>query len=64
MFDVSPANALQPIPPAARPHGIHSVGYTMQQKLEIAKRYLVPEQIITRSPVEDVVITDEARHAW
>ncbi len=60
---IATANSLQPIPAPLRDRMeiIQLSGYTLQQKLEIAKRYLVPEQLKRHALTEDdVVITDEA----
>ena len=60
---VCTANQLEPIPPPLRDRMeiIELSGYTEEQKLEIAKRYLVPRQIerngLTKSKIE---ITDKA----
>ena len=60
---ITTANQLEPIPPALRDRMevIQLAGYTEQEKLEIAKRYLVPRQVeengLTRSKIEFV---DEA----
>ena len=60
---ITTANQLEPIPPALRDRMevIQLAGYTEQEKLEIAKRYLVPRQVeengLSRSKIEFV---DEA----
>jgi len=60
---ITTANQLDPIPPALRDRMevIELAGYTEQEKLEIAKRYLVPRQLehngLGRSKIE---FTDEA----
>ncbi|WP_029214536.1 endopeptidase La [Kallotenue papyrolyticum] len=63
VFFIATANALQPIPAPLRDRMeiIQLSGYTLQQKLEIAKRYLVPEQLKRHALSEqDVVITEDA----
>jgi ATP-dependent Lon protease len=60
---IATANALQPIPDPLRDRMeiIQLSGYTMQQKLEIAKRYLVPEQMRAHALTNnDVVIEEDA----
>ncbi len=60
---VTTANQLEPIPPALRDRMevIQLAGYTEEEKLEIAKRYLVPLQVhengLSRSKIE---FTDQA----
>jgi ATP-dependent Lon protease len=62
---ITTANWLDPIPPALqdRMEVIHLAGYTEEEKIEIAKRYLVPRQIdengLGRSKIE---FTNEALH--
>lgn len=60
---IATANALQPIPDPLRDRMeiIQLSGYTMLQKLEIAKRYLVPEQMRAHALTsDDVQIHDDA----
>src|SRR4051812_48900336 len=63
VFFITTANVLDPVPPALRDRMevIELAGYTLEEKLEIAKRYLVPRQIerngLTKSKIE---FTDEA----
>jgi ATP-dependent Lon protease len=63
VFFITTANLLDPVPPALRDRMevIELAGYTLEEKLEIGKRYLVPRQIerngLTRSKIE---FTDEA----
>jgi ATP-dependent Lon protease len=59
---IATANALQPIPDPLRDRMeiIQLSGYTMQQKLEIAKRYLVPEQLRAHALTNDDVRMEEA----
>ena len=60
---ITTANQLEPIPPALRDRMevIQLAGYTEEEKLEIAKRYLVPRQVeengLGRSKIE---FTDDA----
>jgi ATP-dependent Lon protease len=60
---IATANSLQPIPAPLRDRMeiIQLSGYTMQQKMEIAKRYLLPEQLKKHALTEsDVAVTDDA----
>lgn len=60
---IATANSLQPIPAPLRDRMeiIQLSGYTLQQKLEIAKRYLLPEQLERHAlHSEDVSVTEEA----
>jgi ATP-dependent Lon protease len=60
---IATANSLQPIPAPLRDRMeiIQLSGYTMQQKLEIAKRYLLPEQLQRHAlTTDDVQVTDGA----
>ena len=60
---IATANSLQPIPAPLRDRMeiIQLSGYTMQQKMEIAKRYLLPEQLTRHALTsDDVVVTDDA----
>ena len=67
---ITTANALEPIPPALRDRMevIQLAGYTEDDKLEIAKRHLIPKQIaengLDNNQNEEVIaFTDEAvRH--
>ena len=68
-WDLSPvmfiatANNLQTIPPPLldRMEVIQLSGYTMREKLEIARRYLLPEQLREHALTEaDAQVTDEA----
>jgi ATP-dependent Lon protease len=62
---ITTANQLEPIPPALqdRMEVIGLAGYTEEEKIQIAKRYLVPRQVeengLGRSKIE---FTDEALH--
>ncbi len=60
---IATANALEPIPPALvdRMEIIQIPGYTEDQKLHIARRYLLPKEIIAAGlQTEEVTIDDEA----
>jgi ATP-dependent Lon protease len=63
VFFITTANLLDPVPPALRDRMevIELAGYTLEEKLEIGKRYLVPRQIerngLTKSKIE---FTDDA----
>jgi ATP-dependent Lon protease len=63
VFFITTANLLDPVPPALRDRMevIELAGYTLEEKLEIGKRYLVPRQIerngLVRSKIE---FTDDA----
>jgi ATP-dependent Lon protease len=60
---IATANSLQPIPAPLRDRMeiIQLSGYTLQQKMEIAKRYLLPEQLKKHALTEtDVTVTDDA----
>ena len=63
VFFIATANSLAPIPPALRDRMeiIQLSGYSEEEKLHIAKRYLVPRQIKESGlAVEQLQITDEA----
>ncbi|MBA3468143.1 MAG: endopeptidase La [Herpetosiphonaceae bacterium] len=60
---IATANTLQTIPAPLRDRLeiIQLAGYTVREKLEIARRYLVPEQIERHSlRPEEIALTDEA----
>jgi ATP-dependent Lon protease len=60
---IATANTLQTIPPPLRDRMevIQLSGYTLREKLEIAKRYLLPEQLREHALTDaDVQVTDEA----
>jgi ATP-dependent Lon protease len=60
---ITTANYLEPVPPALRDRMevIELVGYTEEEKLEIAKRHLIPKQRTENGLVEDnIEFTDEA----
>ncbi|HVN88166.1 MAG TPA: endopeptidase La [Candidatus Binatia bacterium] len=60
---VTTANMLEPIPPALRDRmeTIELVGYTEEQKIEIARRHLIPKQLKENGvTAEQVSFTDEA----
>ncbi len=68
-WDLSPvmfiatANTLQTIPPPLldRMEVIQLAGYTVREKLEIARRYLLPEQIAEHALTDaDIEVTDDA----
>jgi ATP-dependent Lon protease len=66
VFFIATANTLTPIPPALRDRMevIRLDGYSEEEKLHIAKRYLVPRQIKEAGLGEEQVqITDEAMAA-
>jgi ATP-dependent Lon protease len=66
VFFIATANQLGPIPPALRDRMeiIRLSGYSEEEKLHIAKRYLAPRQIKEAGlSVEQVQITDEAVQA-
>jgi ATP-dependent Lon protease len=63
---IATANSLAPIPPALRDRMeiIQLAGYSEEEKLHIAKRYLAPRQIKEAGlAVEQLQITDEAMQA-
>ena len=60
---ITTANYLEPVPPALkdRMEVIELAGYTEEEKLEIAKRHLLPKQIIENGLTADLIaFTDEA----
>ncbi len=60
---IATANTLQTIPPPLldRMEVIQLSGYTVREKLEIAQRYLLPEQLREHVLTEaDIVVTDDA----
>jgi ATP-dependent Lon protease len=60
---IATANALDPIPAALRDRMeiLELAGYTEEEKLHIARRYLVPKQIAANALIsEEVSISDEA----
>ncbi|MEO7908555.1 MAG: endopeptidase La [Roseiflexaceae bacterium] len=60
---IATANTLQTIPPPLldRMEVIQLSGYTVREKLEIARRYLLPEQLREHVLTEDdIVVTDDA----
>ncbi len=65
VFFITTANQLEPIPAPLRDRMevIQLAGYTEQEKLEIAKRYLVPRQIERNGLVKSKIeLTDAALH--
>ena len=66
VFFIATANALAPIPPALRDRMeiIQLSGYSEEEKLHIAKRYLVPRQIRESGlQVDQILIKDETIQA-
>jgi ATP-dependent Lon protease len=60
---IATANTLQTIPPPLldRMEVIQLSGYTLREKLEIARRYLLPEQLREHALTDaDIEVTDEA----
>jgi ATP-dependent Lon protease len=60
---IGTANEIDPIPPALRDRMevIHLAGYTEEEKLVIARRYLLPKLLVAHGLAEsDVAIDDEA----
>lgn len=60
---ITTANYLEPVPPALRDRMevIELAGYTDEEKLEIAKRHLIPKQIKENGlTTEQIAFTDEA----
>jgi ATP-dependent Lon protease len=60
---ITTANYLEPVPPALkdRMEVIELAGYTDEEKLEIAKRHLIPKQIKENGLTsEQIIFTDEA----
>ncbi|MGH8006100.1 MAG: endopeptidase La, partial [Candidatus Binatia bacterium] len=60
---ITTANYLEPVPPALRDRMevIELAGYTEEEKLEIAKRHLIPKQIKENGLTDDLIVfTDEA----
>lgn len=60
---ITTANYLEPVPPALkdRMEVIELAGYTEEEKLEIAKRHLIPKQINENGLTDDnIAFTDEA----
>src|SRR5581483_7696496 len=60
---ITTANYLEPVPPALRDRMevIELAGYTEEDKLEIAKRHLLPKQIKENGLTEDLIaVTDDA----
>ena len=60
---ITTANYLEPVPPALRDRMevIELAGYTEEEKLEIAKRHLLPKQIVENGLTNDLIaFADEA----